>query len=221
MATVVGGSLALLDAGVPIEIPAPVAGVSVGLVARREAGTGEVLDYRLLTDILTTSKPENQPKNVAHPQRVPIDPERKGSLIGPQGSNIRRIVAESGAESAVHAARVREVKDSMGAVVELLQYGREAWLNGRARLASPHPASVASKRVSRRVCLPVPPEAAAAAAPEGVDGGEASSSSSTAPAPATPAPAPEDELPEGLAPLTLEEAPSGSALEATIHSAYD
>nr|XP_023683906.1 polyribonucleotide nucleotidyltransferase 1, mitochondrial [Paramormyrops kingsleyae] len=51
MASVCGGSLALMDAGVPIS--APVAGVAVGLVSKAnlEKPT-EIQDYRLLTDIL-------------------------------------------------------------------------------------------------------------------------------------------------------------------------
>ncbi|KAM8946909.1 polyribonucleotide nucleotidyltransferase 1, mitochondrial [Pelodytes ibericus] len=51
MASACGGSLALMDAGVPIS--APVAGVAVGLVTKYSAGKdGEIEDYRLLTDIL-------------------------------------------------------------------------------------------------------------------------------------------------------------------------
>uniref|UniRef100_A0A8C3SHV6 polyribonucleotide nucleotidyltransferase n=1 Tax=Chelydra serpentina TaxID=8475 RepID=A0A8C3SHV6_CHESE len=51
MASICGGSLALMDAGVPIS--APVAGVAVGLVARcHPEKNGEIEDYRLLTDIL-------------------------------------------------------------------------------------------------------------------------------------------------------------------------
>ncbi|EMP26077.1 Polyribonucleotide nucleotidyltransferase 1 [Chelonia mydas] len=51
MASVCGGSLALMDAGVPIS--AAVAGVAVGLVTRcHPEKNGEIEDYRLLTDIL-------------------------------------------------------------------------------------------------------------------------------------------------------------------------
>ncbi|KAG6546742.1 hypothetical protein Mapa_011931 [Marchantia paleacea] len=50
MATVCGGSLALMDAGVPLR--EHVAGVSVGLVTVTDKTTGEVKDYKLLTDIL-------------------------------------------------------------------------------------------------------------------------------------------------------------------------
>ncbi|KAL2612867.1 hypothetical protein R1flu_024559 [Riccia fluitans] len=50
MATVCGGSLALMDAGVPLREHA--AGVSVGLVTVTDKVTGEVKDYKLLTDIL-------------------------------------------------------------------------------------------------------------------------------------------------------------------------
>jgi len=45
MATVCGGSIALMDAGVPIE---PVVGISIGLVS----ADPECSDYRLLTDII-------------------------------------------------------------------------------------------------------------------------------------------------------------------------
>ncbi|XP_018432129.1 PREDICTED: polyribonucleotide nucleotidyltransferase 1, mitochondrial [Nanorana parkeri] len=50
MASACGGSLALMDAGVPIS--APVAGVAVGLVTKVNTDNNEIEDYRLLTDIL-------------------------------------------------------------------------------------------------------------------------------------------------------------------------
>lgn len=51
MATVCGGSLALMDAGVPIS--APVAGVAIGLVTKcEENDTKHLQDYRILTDLL-------------------------------------------------------------------------------------------------------------------------------------------------------------------------
>ncbi|EDW83255.1 uncharacterized protein Dwil_GK22421 [Drosophila willistoni] len=51
MASVCGGSLALLDAGVPVSAPA--AGVAIGLVTRYENNdTKHLQDYRILTDIL-------------------------------------------------------------------------------------------------------------------------------------------------------------------------
>eukprot|EP01018_Ginkgo_biloba_P018069 Gb_20425 [translate_table: standard] len=50
MATVCGGSLALMDAGVPLR--EHVAGVSVGLITEVDTSTGDVKDYRILTDIL-------------------------------------------------------------------------------------------------------------------------------------------------------------------------
>lgn len=54
MASVCGGSLALMDAGV--EISAAAAGVAVGLVTRYDgADTKHIHDYRLLTDILVTA----------------------------------------------------------------------------------------------------------------------------------------------------------------------
>ncbi|MCO5551037.1 hypothetical protein L7F22_004533 [Adiantum nelumboides] len=53
MATVCGGSLALMDAGVPLR--SHVAGVSVGLVTTVNESTGEITDYRILTDILESS----------------------------------------------------------------------------------------------------------------------------------------------------------------------
>lgn len=55
MATVCGGSLALMDAGVPIK--APVAGVAIGLVTKyNDANPTELEDYRVLTDILVTKQ---------------------------------------------------------------------------------------------------------------------------------------------------------------------
>ncbi|OQV18103.1 Polyribonucleotide nucleotidyltransferase 1, mitochondrial [Hypsibius exemplaris] len=50
MATICGGSLALMDAGVPISEPA--AGVAVGLVTKYDATGKEITDYRILTDLL-------------------------------------------------------------------------------------------------------------------------------------------------------------------------
>nr|XP_036876336.1 polyribonucleotide nucleotidyltransferase 1, mitochondrial isoform X1 [Manis javanica] len=50
MASVCGGSLALMDAGVPIS--SAVAGVAVGMVTKNNPDKGEIEDYRLLTDIL-------------------------------------------------------------------------------------------------------------------------------------------------------------------------
>ncbi|KAL5793213.1 hypothetical protein ACOSP7_001807 [Xanthoceras sorbifolium] len=50
MATVCGGSMALMDAGIPLR--QHVAGVSVGLVSEIDPSTGEIEDYRILTDIL-------------------------------------------------------------------------------------------------------------------------------------------------------------------------
>ncbi|GLU02089.1 hypothetical protein SLE2022_193580 [Rubroshorea leprosula] len=50
MATVCGGSMALMDAGIPLR--EHVAGVSVGLVSEVDPETGEIKDYRILTDIL-------------------------------------------------------------------------------------------------------------------------------------------------------------------------
>ncbi|KAK2489095.1 hypothetical protein MC885_017132 [Smutsia gigantea] len=52
MASVCGGSLALMDAGVPIS--SAVAGVAVGMVTKNNPDKGEIEDYRLLTDILAS-----------------------------------------------------------------------------------------------------------------------------------------------------------------------
>lgn len=54
MASVCGGSLALMDAGVPVTAPA--AGVAIGLVTRFENDdTKHMQDYRILTDILVST----------------------------------------------------------------------------------------------------------------------------------------------------------------------
>ncbi|XP_074348517.1 polyribonucleotide nucleotidyltransferase 2, mitochondrial isoform X2 [Apium graveolens] len=50
MASVCGGSMALMDAGIPLR--EHVAGVSVGLVTDVDPSTGSIKDYRILTDIL-------------------------------------------------------------------------------------------------------------------------------------------------------------------------
>ncbi len=53
MASVCGGSLALMDAGVPISSAA--AGVAIGLVTRYDSDDYKNLqDYRILTDILVS-----------------------------------------------------------------------------------------------------------------------------------------------------------------------
>lgn len=54
MATVCGGSLALMDAGVPIS--AATAGVAIGLITKySETDPKNVEDYRILTDILVST----------------------------------------------------------------------------------------------------------------------------------------------------------------------
>ncbi|XP_078034331.1 polyribonucleotide nucleotidyltransferase 1 [Augochlora pura] len=51
MASVCGGSMALMDAGVPIS--SPVAGVAIGLISKSyNSNQDEITDYRILTDIL-------------------------------------------------------------------------------------------------------------------------------------------------------------------------
>jgi len=50
MASVCGGTLALLDAGVPLK--APVAGISVGLVTEFDAAGSKMLRHQMLTDII-------------------------------------------------------------------------------------------------------------------------------------------------------------------------
>ncbi|PON52470.1 Polyribonucleotide nucleotidyltransferase [Parasponia andersonii] len=50
MATVCGGSMALMDAGIPLR--EHVAGVSVGLISEVDPSTGAIKDYRIVTDIL-------------------------------------------------------------------------------------------------------------------------------------------------------------------------
>lgn len=53
MASVCGGSLALMDAGVPIEAAA--AGVAIGLVTEyKDDDTKHIENYRILTDILVS-----------------------------------------------------------------------------------------------------------------------------------------------------------------------
>lgn len=52
MATVCGGSLALMDAGVPIS--SPVAGVAIGLVTKYDESKKNIEDYHILTDILVS-----------------------------------------------------------------------------------------------------------------------------------------------------------------------
>ena len=50
MASVCGGSLALMDAGVPLSAAA--AGVAIGLVTKYDESSKSITDYKILTDIL-------------------------------------------------------------------------------------------------------------------------------------------------------------------------
>ena len=50
MASVCGGSLALMDAGVLVKEPA--AGVAMGLITRTDEETGEITKHQILTDLL-------------------------------------------------------------------------------------------------------------------------------------------------------------------------
>lgn len=45
--------MALMDAGIPLK--EHVAGLSVGLVSETDPSTGEITDYRILTDILVST----------------------------------------------------------------------------------------------------------------------------------------------------------------------
>ncbi|KAK6129340.1 hypothetical protein DH2020_036913 [Rehmannia glutinosa] len=77
MASVCAGSMALMDAGIPLR--EHVAGLSVGLVSETDPSTGEITDYRILTDILLDIKPAGIPLDViceclepAHKGRIQI-----------------------------------------------------------------------------------------------------------------------------------------------------
>lgn len=52
MASVCGGSLALMDAGVPLNAAA--AGVAMGLVTKYDESKKNIDDYQILTDILVS-----------------------------------------------------------------------------------------------------------------------------------------------------------------------
>jgi len=153
MATVCGGSLALMDAGIPLQ--RAVAGISIGLVTEYDP-EGNLARYQLLTDIIGAEdhfgdmdckiagsdrgitgfqldlKLRGLPLNVIaeaverarvarlaileemnkvlpapRPQlskyaprilTLKIDPEKIGTLIGPGGKNIKKLVDESGCE---------------------------------------------------------------------------------------------------------------------------
>ena len=153
MASVCGGCLALMDAGVPIKLP--VAGISVGLVTEfddndtmkryltladilgaedhygdmdfklsgtKDGVTGFQLDLKLpgiplsimreAIDQAKASRTEilafmesviNSPRTelsqfAPRIETIQINPEKLGLVIGPGGKNIKRIVAETGAE---------------------------------------------------------------------------------------------------------------------------
>uniref|UniRef100_W8AY65 polyribonucleotide nucleotidyltransferase n=1 Tax=Ceratitis capitata TaxID=7213 RepID=W8AY65_CERCA len=154
MASVCGGSMALMDAGVPVTAPA--AGVAIGLVTKYENNdTKHLTDYRILTDILGIEdymgdmdmkvagtrkgftaiqadlKVPGIPLKVVmeslqkatdakgrildimgevirehrkYPkdcwpvtERITIEPQQRGQLIGPGGMHLKRIYLETGA----------------------------------------------------------------------------------------------------------------------------
>jgi polyribonucleotide nucleotidyltransferase len=153
MATVCGGSLALMDAGIPLQ--RPVAGISIGLCTEYDA-EGRLARYQLLTDIigaedhfcdmdckiagsergitgfqldlklpglplpviaeaverarvarLAILQEMNKVLSAPRPElskyaprilTLKIDPEKIGTLIGPGGKNIKKLVEESGCE---------------------------------------------------------------------------------------------------------------------------
>ncbi|MCS7091715.1 MAG: polyribonucleotide nucleotidyltransferase [Verrucomicrobiota bacterium] len=153
MATVCGGSLALMDAGIPLQ--RAVAGISIGLVTEYDA-EGRLGRYQLLTDLigaedhfgdmdckiagsergitgfqldlklrglplsvigeaverarvarLAILQEMNKVLAAPRPQlskyaprivTLKIDPEKIGTLIGPGGKNIKKLVDESGCE---------------------------------------------------------------------------------------------------------------------------
>lgn len=57
--------MALMDAGIPVR--RHVAGVSVGLVSDDDPSTGEIKDYRILTDILVHIMHNNLHKQFLYP----------------------------------------------------------------------------------------------------------------------------------------------------------
>ncbi|XP_072907131.1 polyribonucleotide nucleotidyltransferase 1, mitochondrial isoform X3 [Hemitrygon akajei] len=125
MASVCGGSMALMDAGVPVS--APVAGVAVGLITKTNPeNPANIEDYRLLTDILGiedyygdmdfkmagTSKGitalQADIKLAGLPLKIVMEAVQQASetiqvplskrarFIGPGGYNLRKLQAETG-----------------------------------------------------------------------------------------------------------------------------
>jgi len=127
MASVCGGTLALLDAGVPIK--APVAGISVGLVTEFDASGKKMIRHQMLTDIIGSEDhfgdmdfklcgtptgvtgfqldlklpglPAHRAKLSPYAPQIEtlkIPQDKIGLLIGPGGKTIKGICAETGAE---------------------------------------------------------------------------------------------------------------------------
>uniref|UniRef100_A0A663MYL0 polyribonucleotide nucleotidyltransferase n=1 Tax=Athene cunicularia TaxID=194338 RepID=A0A663MYL0_ATHCN len=98
MASACGGSLALMDAGVPVS--SAVAGVAVGLITKYSLEKGDIEDYRLLTDILVnffkdilfhidlTYGP------VVETIHVPLS--KRLRFVGPGAYNLKKLQAKTG-----------------------------------------------------------------------------------------------------------------------------
>uniref|UniRef100_A0AAY5EPP8 polyribonucleotide nucleotidyltransferase n=1 Tax=Electrophorus electricus TaxID=8005 RepID=A0AAY5EPP8_ELEEL len=125
MASACGGSLALMDAGVPIS--SPVAGVAIGLITKpNPEKASDIQDYRLLTDILGIEdyngdmdfKMAGTNKGITALQadvkipglplkivmeaiqqateNVRVPISRRARFVGPGGYNLRRLQAQTG-----------------------------------------------------------------------------------------------------------------------------
>ncbi|KAH8383573.1 hypothetical protein KR009_009337 [Drosophila setifemur] len=132
MASVCGGSLALMDAGVPVSAPA--AGVAIGLVTKYEGDdTKHMQDYRILTDILGI-------EDYMGDMDMKVAGTRKGFTAIQADLKIPGIPLKVVMESLQKATDAKsKILDIMGeAIREPRKYKKESWPVSETIQVEPH-----------------------------------------------------------------------------------
>ncbi|KAF3826760.1 hypothetical protein GH733_009285 [Mirounga leonina] len=113
MASACGGSLALMDAGVPIS--SAVAGVAIGLVTKNSPDKGEI-DYRLLTDILADIKLPGIPIKIVMEaiqqasETIQVPLSKRAKFVGP-GVTVSQVDEETFSVFAPTPSAMHEARD--------------------------------------------------------------------------------------------------------------